>query len=77
MKDVARIRWGREQMHSFLVILQIIIFLGTLGFVLVILREKNNELVKIMLCIAYSEIMMNAGYLIELNAKQRKVLWQQ
>ena len=59
-------------MHSFLVILQIIIFLGTLGFVLVIFREKNSELVKIMLCIAYSAIMMNAGYLIELTATTKK-----
>lgn len=56
-------------MHLFLEIIQIIAFLGTLGFVLLISREKSSELVKIMLCIGYSAIIMNAGYLIELTAK--------
>ena len=56
-------------MHLFLEIIQIIAFLETLGFVLLISREKSSELVKIMLCIGYSAIIMNAGYLIELTAK--------
>lgn len=56
-------------MYGFLVGFQIFMVLGCFGFVILMTRQRENELSKLMLCIGFLGVIQNAGYLLELFSK--------
>ncbi|MDE5716183.1 MAG: hypothetical protein K2I53_00955, partial [Lachnospiraceae bacterium] len=56
-------------MFSFLVGLQILTVLGCFGFVILMTRQRESALSKLMLCIGFLGVIQNAGYLLELLAR--------
>lgn len=53
-------------MFSFLVIYQIFMVLGCIFFVILMMRQRESGLSKLMLCIGFLGAIQNAGYLLEL-----------
>lgn len=56
-------------MFSFLVGLQILTVLGCFGFVILMTRQRESALSKLMLCIGFLGAIQNAGYLLELLSR--------
>lgn len=56
-------------MFSFLVGLQILSVLGCFGFVILMTRQRESVLSKLMLCIGFLGAIQNAGYLLELLSR--------
>ncbi|MDE7359199.1 MAG: response regulator [Lachnospiraceae bacterium] len=56
-------------MFSFLVGLQILTVLGCFGFVILMTRQRESVLSKLMLCIGFLGVIQNAGYLLELLSR--------
>lgn len=56
-------------MFSFLVGLQILTVLGCFGFVILMTRQRESALSKLMLCIGFLGAIQNAGYLLELHSR--------
>ncbi len=56
-------------MFSFLVCLQILTVLGCFGFVILMTRQRESALSKLMLCIGFLGAIQNAGYLLELLSR--------
>ena len=56
-------------MFSFLVGLQILTVLGCFGFVILMTRQRESVLSKLMLCIGFLGAIQNAGYLLELLSR--------
>lgn len=53
-------------MFSFLVGFQILMVLGCFGFVVIMTRQRENMLSKLMLCVGFFGVIQNAGYLLEM-----------
>lgn len=53
-------------MYSFLVGFQILMVLGCLVFVIIMTRQRENTLSKLMLCVGFFGTIQNAGYLLEM-----------
>lgn len=59
----------RVSMFSFLVGFQILMVLGCFGFVIIMTRQRENMLSKLMLCLGFFGTIQNAGYLLELLSR--------
>ena len=53
-------------MYSFLVGFQILMVIGCFGFMIIMERQRESTLSKLMLCIGFFGTIQNAGYLLEL-----------
>lgn len=56
-------------MYSFLVGFQMLMVLGCFGFVIIMTRQRENMLSKLMLCVGFFGAIQNAGYLLELLSR--------
>lgn len=56
-------------MYSFLVGFQMLMVLGCFGFVIIMTRQRENMLSKLMLCVGFFGTIQNAGYLLELLSR--------
>ena len=56
-------------MFSFLVGFQILMVLGCFCFVILMTRQRENMLSKLMLCLGFFGAIQNAGYLLELLSR--------
>lgn len=59
----------RESMFSFLVGFQILMVLGCFCFVILMTRQRETMLSKLMLCVGFLGAIQNAGYLLELLSR--------
>ena len=53
-------------MYNFLVVFQMFMVLGCFIFVIIMTRQRESMLSKLMLCIGFLGVIQNAGYLLEL-----------
>ena len=56
-------------MYSFLVGFQILMVLGCFCFVILMTRQRESMLSKLMLCVGFLGAIQNAGYLLELLSR--------
>lgn len=56
-------------MYSFLVGFQILMVLGCFVFVIIMTRQRENMLSKLMLCVGFFGAIQNAGYLLEMLSR--------
>lgn len=56
-------------MYNFLVGFQMLMVLGCFGFVIIMTRQRENALSKLMLCVGFFGAIQNAGYLLELLSR--------
>ena len=56
-------------MYDFLVFFQILMVLGCFQFVILMSRQRESMLSKLMLCIGFLGVIQNAGYLLELLSR--------
>lgn len=56
-------------MYSFLVGFQMLMVLGCLVFVIIMTRQRENTLSKLMLCVGFFGAIQNVGYLLELLSR--------
>lgn len=56
-------------MYSFLVGFQILMVLGCFGFVIIMVKQRESMLSKLMLCIGFFGTIQNTGYLLELFSR--------
>lgn len=56
-------------MFGVLVAIQSLTVLGCFGFVIIMMRQRESYLSKLMLCIGFLGSIQNAGYLLELHSK--------